>query len=41
LSGDVPADDLAVLAKGPYQAAPEFSAESLTAKARQWVARYG
>jgi hypothetical protein len=41
LSGEGPARDLAALADGPYQPAPVFDAQALTALARKWIARYG
>mgnify|MGYP001823332300 CR=1 FL=1 len=35
------AEDLAVLARGPYAPAPEFEPESLQRLAAAWVERYG
>ena len=37
----VPEEELAVLARGPYEALPDFDAKTLERLARTWVARYG
>lgn len=38
---EAPANQLAVLAYGPYEALPEYDADALDRLARTWVAHYG
>jgi hypothetical protein len=41
LPEDADTENLAALARGPYQPAPEFEVKSLERLARLWVERYG